>query len=171
MSGGATRRDILCHNGCIGYNVIHWPWGLDVNDQHLHSKRHLNIKEASATYQVSRAKLHRLINQGRLRTGKDPRDDRATLLQIEELDSLFSLPENDGETEDMTSKYDGLEPGRFTAEWRDKMDALRNRITAKHGKSTSNSVEVIREMREERDRQIMRLTLGEDDEGAGRSRE
>jgi hypothetical protein len=139
-----------------------------VSDQYQRSGRHLNIKEAAATYQVSRAKLHRLINQGRLRTAKDPRDDRATLLQVEELESLFSLP-RDGvrEGENMTSEYDGLEPGRLTAEWCAKMDEMRNRITARYGKPTTNSVDVIREMREERDRGLIRLAFGEE-AGGGR---
>ena len=59
---------------------------------------YMNIKEASARYEVSRAKLHRLIQKGRLHTMKDPRDERLTLLEADELETLFSFPaqkEND----------------------------------------------------------------------------
>ena len=36
-------------------------------------KKHLNIREASVLYNVSRAKLHSLISQGHLHTEPDPR--------------------------------------------------------------------------------------------------
>ena len=56
-------------------------------------KRHLNIKEASALYNVSRSKLHNLISQGHLHTEPDPRDGRARLISSKELEELFGLTE------------------------------------------------------------------------------
>jgi hypothetical protein len=85
---------------------------------------YLMIKEAAARYDVSRAKLHRLIGLGRLRTVKDPRDERVTLLRTEELEKLFRF----GREEETPMEYGTATtheehvPGRLTAELRAKMD-------------------------------------------------
>ena len=51
--------------------------------------------------------------------------------------------------------------GRLTAEMRDKMDDLRWRIS-KGRKSSSDSVEIIREEREKRSRQVYRAAFGKE---------
>ena len=113
------------------------------------------IKEAAARYDVSRAKLHRLIGLGRLRTVKDPRDERVTLLRTEELEKLFRF----GREEETPMEYGTATtheehvPGRLTAELTAKMDDLRWSVS-KGRKSASDSVDIIREEREKRSRQI-----------------
>ena len=79
-------------------------------------KRHLNIKEASALYNVSRSKLHNLISQGHLHTEPDPRDGRARLISSKELEELFGLTEPMEES-DATEGYNatgGYTTGDYT---------------------------------------------------------
>ncbi len=126
------------------------------------------IKEAAALYNVSRGKLHRLVKQGRVQTASDPRDERATLLRIEDLDHLFEFSEERARE----MKYDSRAgtriegTGRLTQELADQMDALRKRISG--GKrSAVDSVDVIREEREKRSRHLDRVIFGTDsDESA-----
>ena len=133
-------------------------------------KRHLNIKEASAIYNVSRSKLHNLISQGHLHTEPDPRDGRARLISSKELEELFGLtePMEEGDaTEgynttggytstsgDHTSRGDTMyksayTTGRLTSSARGRLDALRRRV-AMTGKRATDSVEMLREIRAER---------------------
>lgn len=113
---------------------------------------YLTIKEAAVQYQVSRAKLHRLIRSGRVQSVKDPRDERATLLKTEDLQSLFRFPlKATMDTEINASRSypmrsDDHSTGRLTTEWRARIDALRTRVSA--GKSRAeDSVDIIREGR------------------------
>ena len=41
-------------------------------------------------------KLHRLVSLGCLHSSKDPRDERVTLLRLEELESFFMFPMEEG---------------------------------------------------------------------------
>ncbi len=123
---------------------------------------YLMIKEAAALYNVSRGKLHRLVKQGRVRTASDPRDERATLLHIEDLDHLFEFSEEAAQEmkyHKVGSRIEGT--GRLTQELADQMDELRKRISG--GKRLSvDSVDVIREEREERSRHLDRVIFGKD---------
>ena len=147
--------------------------------QQEENKKYLNIKEASVQYNVSRGKLHSLINLGHLHTEPDPRDGRARLLSSQELEELFGLTGGDpltggdttegdsltggGTTEGdpltgsgttggdtmYKSPYTAYTTGRLTTSARGRLDALRRRI-AVTGKRATDSVEIIREMRAER---------------------
>ncbi len=124
---------------------------------------YLIINESAALYNVSRGKLHRLVKQGRVRTASDPRDERATLLRIEDLDHLFEFSEE--ATREMKynswvgSRIEGT--GRLTQELADQMDELRKRISG--GKRSSvDSVAVIRDEREKRSRHLDRVIFGKD---------
>ena len=123
---------------------------------------YMMIKEAAVRYGVSRAKLHRLIQLGRLRTAKDPRDERVTLVQTEDVEALFRFPREE-EVGDMgyrTGTYDTSEPaGRLTPELTARMDALRMRVSG--GRTfPDDSAEIIREERERRNREIERAVSG-----------
>ena len=112
------------------------------------------IKEVAAKYSVSRAKLHRLVRLGRLHAAKDPRDERVTLLREEEVDALFRFPRE--ETADMVDRSEtGKGYGRVTAELAARMDAARTRV-ATGGGLRVDSVEMIREERDRRAREIER---------------
>ena len=127
----------------------------------MRPKRHeyLTIKEAAVEYEVSRAKLHRLIQGGRLQPAKDPRDERVTLLRTQDLNSLFRFPQEEAPFMGYeTNSIDEIAAtGRLTAELRERVDALRARI----GKSGYDSTAIIREERDRRDRQIGRAVFGE----------
>jgi hypothetical protein len=116
-------------------------------------QKYLNIREASATYEVSRAKLHRLIRVGRLHTTSDPRDERATLVKIEELEAVFRFPKEkavDAEGATYTTEGAGRETGptgTLTSEMRARVDALRYRISGGR-RLPQDSVDIIREWRE-----------------------
>ena len=119
-------------------------------------KGYLSVKEAAVRYEVSRAKLHRLIQFGRLQTEKDPRDERVTLLRAEELEALFRFPSEE-EVEEMSydteTTYAGEATGRLTAELRAKVDAVRMRVAG--GRTLAGeSATIIREERERRGRQL-----------------
>ena len=107
------------------------------------NKKQLNIREASALYNVSRAKLSNLISLGHLHTEPDPRDGRARLISSQELEDLFGL------TEDESMYKSASTTGRLTASARGRLDALRRRV-AMTGKKATDSVEIVREMRAER---------------------
>jgi hypothetical protein len=121
---------------------------------------YLNVKDAAQRYGVSRAKLHRLIKMGRLRATKDPRDERVTLLRIEEVESLFRFPLNAAQSREFNeAESAGVEPGRITSEWLAQLDALRERISG--GKRLpQDSVEIIREEREKRSQQLYQAVFG-----------
>lgn len=113
----------------------------------------MSIREASAVYEVSRAKLHRLIKTGRLRSERNPRDERVSLLSTEELEALFRIQGEEGrEMRYGNNESMGAEAGRLTAELRANVDALRGRVSAE--KNLGDSAEIIREEREKRSRQL-----------------
>ncbi len=120
-------------------------------------KGYLSIKEAAVRYEVSRAKMHRLIQGGQLQTQKDPRDRRVTLLLQEELDRLFDLPAgraDDGMNNEMEIAYTRVVAGRLTAELRGRVDALRLRVAARGNADAVDSTAIIREERERRSREL-----------------
>ena len=111
--------------------------------QQEETKKHLNIKEASVRYNVSRAKLNSLISLGHLHAEPDPRDGRARLISSRELEELFGLTGGD------TMYKSTYTTGRLTASARGRLDALRRRV-AMTGKKATDSVEIVRQMRAER---------------------
>lgn len=122
---------------------------------------YLIIKEAAVRYNTSRGKLHRLVKQGKVRTAKDPLDERATLLRTDDLDKVFEFPQKGAE--EMT--YNTRQPTSIVAtgltrELADQMDALRMRING--GKrSPVDSTDIIREERDKRSRHLDRVISGE----------
>ena len=121
----------------------------------------MSIREAAARYEVSRAKIHRLVQTGRLQTSNDPRDERITLLRAEDLETLFRFPRY--EVADMRYETDTASmeahAGRLTTAKRERIDALRMRA-AGGGHLTTDSAGIIREEREKRSRQIDRAAIG-----------
>ena len=126
---------------------------------------YLSIREAAVRYEVSRAKLHRLVQLGRLQASKDPRDERVTLLRTEDLESLFQFPLYKGE--DMKYQAGAHKTtevaGRLTAELRQRIDGVRGRI-APGGGFAPDSVEIIRQERGNRSRQISDAVFGDEGE-------
>ena len=118
---------------------------------------YMNVKEAARRFDVSRAKLHRLISLGQLQTRNDPRDERVTLLRIEDLEALFRFPI---ERENQTSIADASESsGHLTADSCARMDALR--IHAFAGQPLpDDSTNIIRKEREKRCLQIEQAVVG-----------
>jgi len=108
-------------------------------------RKYLNIKEASAQYDVSRAKIHRMIKSGRLGAVKDPRDERSALLSVQELDDLFHHPVKEGNDMDYRTHTEDHERGGATAARRARIDAVRRRIGA--GRVFEDSVAIVREQR------------------------
>ena len=127
---------------------------------------YMMVKEAAVRYGVSRAKLHRLVRLGRLQTAKDPRDERATLLRTEDLEALFRFPAKGDEDMSYHTRTTNVmkTSGRLTGEWRERLDALRVRISAGR-RFAPDSAEIIRQERERRTRQINRAVFGDEDEG------
>ena len=121
----------------------------------------MNIKEAAARYEVSRSKLHRLIQLGRLRTTGDPRDERVTMLRIEDLETQFRFPIDEiVGTQYQTRKVELLMPvGRITEEWCNRVDTLRMRISGGR-RLPGDSAEIIRQEREKRDRAVNQAAFG-----------
>ena len=128
---------------------------------------YMMIKEAAVQYGVSRAKLHRLVRLGRLRTTKDPRDERVTLLRTEDVEALFKFPQQ--EADEMVYKTeadDNAEShGKMTAELAARMDAVRIRI-AQDRRLSGDSVDIIREERERRSHEIDGAGVGDDGQQA-----
>jgi excisionase family DNA binding protein len=121
-------------------------------------KGFLSIKEAAVQYDVSRAKVHRLIRAGQLRARKDPRDRRVTLLLQDELDRLFDIPE-DTTRDDMN--YETTETtGRLTSETRARVDALRGRMAARGSARVVDSAAIIRAERERRSVELGDAVIG-----------
>ena len=126
------------------------------------------IKEAAATYGVSRAKIHRLIKQGRIEATGDPRDERVKLLRKEELDSLFLTDTEGGRKVRYETVADREQPdGRITPEMAARMDAVRERVFRRHGTLFPDSAEIIREEREKRSQQVYEAALGVDPDAEG----
>ena len=125
---------------------------------------YMMIKEAAVHYGVSRAKLHRLIQLGRLRTTKDPRDERATLLRTEDVEAIFRFPAE--EAEEMVYKTEVAkweEPtGRITKDWCDRVDAFRMRIS-RGRRLPQDSAEIIRGEREKRGGEVYQAVFGADE--------
>ena len=113
------------------------------------------IKEAAVQYGVSRAKLHRLVRLGRLRTTKDPLDERVTLLRSEDVEALFKFPQQEGDdVVYSTGAGDSVENyGKVTADLAARMDAVRIRV-AEGGRLSGDSVDIIRQ---ERDRRVLEV--------------
>ena len=110
----------------------------------IESTKYLSIREASVAYEVSRTKIHRLVRNGVVRAAKDPRDDRVTLVNIEDLDTRFH-GENVMEIRDTANVV-----GIATASKLDRMNGIRER-SAVYGVG-SDSTEILREQREARSR-------------------
>ena len=119
---------------------------------------YLIIKEAAVRYGVSRTKLHRLVRQGRLRTAKDPRDERVTLLNTDDIESELGFSGEEGD--DMAYTYTTGGAGRLTPDVMADMEALREEVAAR-GSPPLDSVEIIREERERRSRQVYDAVFGE----------
>ena len=126
------------------------------------------ITEAAVRYSVGRGKLHRLIQQGRLETYKDPADERVTLLRIDDLDEMFRFPVEEGGQMLYRTGAEKSPPGYLTDELRERMDAVRTRISKRlKGRTLPDSADLIRREREKRTRQIDRAVSG----GPSRSRD
>ncbi len=105
----------------------------------VNPKKYLSIKEASAAYRVSRTKIHRLVKSGAVRSSRDPRDDRITLVSVDDLDSRF----HGGIVMDMNSA--ATLAGIATTEKLNRMDVIRaGGVTAV---TASDSTELLREAR------------------------
>ena len=91
------------------------------------------IREAAVRYSVSRGKLHRLIQQGRLETHKGPTDERITLLRTGDLDEMFRFPGEEGGQMMYETDAKKNPPGYLTPELCARMDAVRTRISKRWG--------------------------------------
>ncbi len=102
-------------------------------------KKYLSIKEASVAYRVSRTKIHRLVKSKAVGSAKDPRDDRITLVSVDDLDNRFH-----GETVmDMNSAATLV--GVATADKLNKMNTIRASGAA--AGAGSDSTKILREAR------------------------
>lgn len=105
----------------------------------INPKKYLSIKEAAVAYRVSRTKIHRLVKSGAVRSTGDPRDDRITLVSVDDLDSRFH-----GETV-MDINSAATLVGVATVDKLSRMNAIRaGGATAGVG---SDSTEILREAR------------------------
>ena len=106
-------------------------------------------------------------------TVKDPRDERATLVRIEDLEVLFHFPleETEGPRSIAQERAGQViatvpsEDGRLTPEWRSRIEALRIRISS--GDRVADSIEIIREEREERSRAVYGAVFGGGEKSGG----
>lgn len=118
----------------------------------VNPKKYLSIKEAAVAYKVSRTKIHRLVKSGAVRSAGDPRDDRKTLVNVDDLDSRFH-----GETVmDMNSAATLV--GVATADKLNRMNAIRAGGAA--AGAGSDSTEILRAERESRSRELDRRSAG-----------
>ena len=115
-------------------------------------KKYLSIKEAAVAYRVSRTKIHRLVKSGVVRSSGDPRDDRITLVSVDDLDSRFL-----GETVmDMNSA--ATLAGIATADKLNRMNAIRaDGASAGVG---SDTTEILRAERAGRSRELDARSMG-----------
>ena len=115
-------------------------------------KKYLSIKEAAVAYRVSRTKIHRLVKSGAVHSASDPRDDRITLVSVDDLDSRFS-----GEIVMDTDSAATL-VGIATADRMNRMDAIRaGGVAAGGGRDTT---EILREARAARSGELSARSLG-----------
>ena len=115
-------------------------------------EKYLSIKEAAVAYRVSRTKIHRLVKSGAVRSSSDPRDDRITLVSVDDLDSRFH-----GENVmDMNSAANLA--GVATADKLNRMNAIRAGV-GKAGVG-SDSTELLREARAGRSRELDARSMG-----------
>ena len=118
----------------------------------VNPKKYLSIKEAAVAYRVSRTKIHRLVKSGAVRSAGDPRDDRITLVNVDDLDSRFH-----GETVmDMNSA--ATLAGVATVDKLSRMNAIRaGGVAAGIG---SDSTEILRAERESRSSELDARSAG-----------
>ena len=115
-------------------------------------KKYLSIKEAAVAYRVSRTKIHRLVKSGAVRSSSDPRDDRITLVSVDDLDSRFH-----GETVmDMNSAATLV--GVATVDKLSRMNAIRAGGAA--AGAGSDSTEILREARAGRSSELDARSAG-----------
>ena len=123
-------------------------------------KKYLSIKEASVAYRVSRTKIHRLVKSGAVRSAGDPRDDRKTLVSVDDLDSRFL-----GETV-MDINNAATLAGIATADKLNGMNAIRASVaTAGVG---SDSTDLLREARAARSGELDARSVSTASSGDGR---
>ena len=123
-------------------------------------KKYLSIKEASVAYRVSRTKIHRLVKSGAVRSAGDPRDDRITLVSVDDLDSRFL-----GETV-MDINNAATLAGIATADRLNRMNAIRASVaTAGVG---SDSTDLLREARAARSGELDARSVSTASSGDGR---
>ena len=123
-------------------------------------KKYLSIKEASVAYRVSRTKIHRLVKSGAVRSAGDPRDDRITLVSVDDLDSRFL-----GETV-MDINNAATIAGIATADRLNRMNAIRaSGATAGVG---SDSTDLLREARAARSGELDARSVSTASSGDGR---
>lgn len=142
------------------HNATHWsifPEGPLAEYDHRH-KGFLTINEAAVQYEVSRAKVHRLIRAGELHAREDPRDRRVTLLPQDELDRLFDISEDT--TRDDVNYDTTNTTGRLTAEMRARVDAMRGRMAARGADRVTDSAAIIRAERERRSAELGDAVIG-----------
>ena len=121
-------------------------------------KKYLSIKEAAVAYRVSRTKIHRLVKSGVVRSSGDPRDDRITLVSVDDLDSRFL-----GETVmDMNSA--ATLAGIATADRLNRMNAIRASVAT----AGSDSTEILREARAARSGELDARSVSTASSGDGR---
>lgn len=117
--------------------------------------KYRSIKEAAVAYQVSRTKIHRLVKSGVVRATKDPRDERVTLVNLDDLDTRF-LGENAMEMMSMANVV-----GIATMEKLNTMTVIRERSAA-YG-IRSDSTEILRQERDTRSRELDIRSMDEAD--------
>ncbi len=113
----------------------------------MSERKYLKIGEAAVRYHVSRVKLWRLIQSGKLHAVKDPRDERAKLVSEEDVTRILT-PEGDGPV------------GRLTAERIARMDEFVKRVFGDRTVDV-DITELIREEREKRTQQLMEALQGD----------
>ncbi len=116
------------------------------------SRKYLSIKEASVAYEVSRTKIHRLVKSGAVRSSRDPRDDRITLVSVDDLDSRFH-----GETV-MDMNNAATLAGVATTDKLNRMNAIR--AGGPWAGVGSDSTEILRAEREARSRELDARSVG-----------
>ena len=123
-------------------------------------KKYLSIKEASVAYRVSRTKIHRLVKSGAVRSAGDPRDDRKTLVSVDDLDSRFL-----GETI-MDINNAATLAGIATADRLNRMNAIRASVTT--ASVGSDSTDLLREARAARRGELDARSVSTASSGDGR---
>ena len=124
-------------------------------------KKYFSIKEASVAYRVSRTKIHRLVKSGAVRSAGDPRDDRKTLVSVDDLDSRFL-----GETV-MDINNAATIAGMATAGRLNRMSAIRARRPLLP-ESAATSTDLLREARAARSGELDARSVSTASSGDGR---